>query len=438
MPVAANIVLNEAYKKRCPDPRPGQRLQMEQKQQHFFVVDDDPDILDLVTALLEGDGHKVTATSESEAALDRIVVARPDCVLIDLMMPGIDGIELCRLITSHEELREVKVIVVSAKPYEADRRYAFESGAHGYVTKPINKTNFVNQIMRIIKDRIEVRFWGVRGTLPVPGEGTLKYGGNTSCVSMEFARGHFLIFDAGTGIKGLSDYLMKLGRRRLEAKIFISHPHWDHINALPFFVPLYIPGNEFEILGASHGQISMREMISAQMDGIYFPIRIKQFGARVYFRNLDEETFELGDGITVRTKLLNHPGKCLGYRIDYRGRSVCYVTDNELELETNEFYNPFYVKNLTAFIKDADMVITDTTYSDAEYPNKIGWGHSSVSKVTELAHSAGVKTLCLFHHDPDQDDAAIDAKLASAERFLAERGSGTVCLAPIEGATFEV
>ena len=247
---------------------------------------------------------------------------------------------------------------------------------------------------------------------------------------MEFAHGHFLIFDAGSGIKGLSDHLLSLGRRRLEAKIFISHPHWDHINALPFFVPLYIPGNEFEILGASHGQISMREMISAQMDGIYFPIRIKQFGSRVYFRNLDEETFELGDGIVVRTKLLNHPGKCLGYRIDYRGRSICYVTDNELELETNEFYNPFYVKNLTAFIKDADMVITDATYSDAEYPSKIGWGHSCVSKVTELAHNAGVKTLCLFHHDPDQDDDAIDAKLASARALLAELGSSTECIAP--------
>ena len=404
----------------------------------FFVVDDDPDVLSLIAALFEAEGHGVVTTTRSAEALEHILQERPDCVMLDLMMPGMDGLDLCRHIKQHPELKAVNVIVVSAKPYEADRRYAFEAGADGYVTKPINTGTFVQQVMRVVEDQIEVRFWGVRGTLPVPGQKSLRYGGNTNCVSMEFARGQVLVFDAGSGIKALSDFLMARGDRRLEAKILISHPHWDHINALPFFVPLYIAGNEFEILGAAHGHITVREMISAQMDGIYFPIRIKQFGARVYFRNLDEETVELGDGVTIRTKLLNHPGKCLGYRVEYDGRSVCYVTDHELDLETSEFYNPFYVKNLTHFIEGTDLFITDTTYSDDEYRTHVGWGHSCVSKVTEMAHKAGVKKLCLFHHDPDQSDDDIDAKLAASRALLEEWNSPTECIAPAEGDRFQL
>ena len=330
-------------------------------------------------------------------------------------------------------------MIISAKPYEPDRARAYEFGAHGYITKPLTpKRTSPAGSTASSTTRWNSPSGGSAARLPVPGEGTLKFGGNTSCVSIEFAKGQFLIFDAGTGIKALSDALLARNKRHLEAKIFISHPHWDHINALPFFVPLYIPGNEFEVLGASHGNISMRQMISAQMDGIYFPIRLKQFGARVYFRDLEEEEFSLGDGITVKTKLLNHPGKCLGYRIEYKGRSICYVTDNELDLEDSEFFNPFYVKNLTNFIRGTDVLITDATYFDEEYKAKVGWGHSCISRVVDLAHEAEVKSLHLFHHDPDQDDAAIQRKLETAQALLAEKGSNTACLAPTEREVFKI
>lgn len=404
----------------------------------FFIVEDDPDVVDFVRSLLAEDGHAVTASMNSASALTDIVEQKPDCVLIDLMMPGTDGLDLCKQLSERKELENTHLVIISAKPYEADRARAYEFGAQGYITKPLNAESFLKKLYRILDDKMELTFWGVRGTLPLPGQNALKYGGNTSCVSIEFAKGQFFIFDAGTGIKSLSDHLASEKRHRLEAKIFISHPHWDHINALPFFMPLYIPGNEFEVLGASHGNISMRQMISAQMDGIYFPIRLKQFGARVYFRDLEEEEFALGDGITIKTKLLNHPGKCLGYRVEYKGRSICYVTDNELDLEDSEFYNPFYVKNLTNFIRGTDILITDTTYTDEEYKTKVGWGHSCVSRVVDLAHSAEVKQLLLFHHDPDQTDDDIDRKLDSAVSQLDERGSATECLAPTEGQVFKI
>lgn len=399
---------------------------------NFFIVDDDPEVADVMRVLLEAEGHQVTYEQDSANVIDKIDAARPDCVLIDIMMPAVDGLEICQKLRSHAKLSHLKIVVVSAKSYEFDCKRSFELGANGFITKPVSPETFIDQIAYVLKDDIEVSFWGVHGTLPVPGPATTRYGGNTSCVSMEFTKGQYFIFDAGSGIKELSNHLLSTGRNRLEAKLFISHPHWDHINALPFFVPLYQQGNEFEILGASNADLSMRQMISAQMEGVYFPITLKEFASRVYFRDLREETLELGD-ITVSTMLLSHPGYCLGYRIDYGDRSICYVTDNELFLDDDPSYNGNYVGKLTEFVRGTDMLITDTTYTDEEYASKIGWGHSCISKVVELAHNAEVKNLHLFHHDPDQSDDDIDKKLEIAQGMLKDRGSSTVCFAPAEG-----
>ena len=354
-----------------------------------------------------------------------------------MMMPEMDGLELLKRLRNEPSLNKTKFIVVSAKSYEFDRKRAFTFGADSYITKPIDTTNIVAQLQRIIEDRIELSFWGVHGTLPVPGEQTTRYGGNTSCVSLEFSRGSFFIFDAGTGIKALSDHLMATNRPLVGAKIFISHPHWDHINGLPFFAPLYMQGNEIEICGPAHGDISMQELISGQMDGVYFPINIKEFSAMLTFRNLMEEEIEI-EGIKIKTMLLNHPGHCLGYRVEYKNKSICYVTDNELYPPTNKFYNEFYLNQLTNFIADTDILITDCTYTDEEYEAKVGWGHSAVSQVVDLADRAAVKELYLFHHDPDQRDADIDAKLETALALLEQRKSATRCEAPKEKHTIKL
>ena len=196
-------------------------------------------------------------------------------------------------------------------------------------------------------------------------------------------------------------------------------------------------GNEFQIFGANQGDISMRELISAQMEGVYFPITLSEFSARVYFQDLEEQSIEV-DGINVQTKLLSHPGKCLGYRVNYNNRSICYITDNEIFFETSEFYAPHYEENLIAFCEGADVLITDSTYSDEEYETKVGWGHSCISKVVELAHKAKVKKLYLFHHDPDQDDTDIDAKLDFASSKLEKFKSKTQVIAPREGDSFQI
>ena len=138
------------------------------------------------------------------------------------------------------------------------------------------------------------------------------------------------------------------------------------------------------------------------------------------------------DGIAVKTLLLSHPGNCLGYRVEYKGRSVCYITDNELFLPDSQQHNPHYVDRLTAFVSGTDALITDCTYTDSEYVTKVGWGHSCVGQVVDLAHRAKVETLYIFHHDPDQNDDAIDAKLQAAQDRLVSLGSDTRCEAPAE------
>jgi phosphoribosyl 1,2-cyclic phosphodiesterase/CheY-like chemotaxis protein len=407
------------------------------KRTSVYIIDEDPIALKRMADLLKKEGCSVTTSNDSSQVFNDIVRKKPDFVIAEMMMPEVDGLSLCKQVLKHKKLRNTKFIIVSAKVYEYDLKRSYEFGAHGFIKKPINRKTFAAQFNKVLEDKIELKFWGVRGTLPCSGKDTLKYGGNTSCVSLEFPRQQFFIFDCGSGIKNLGDWFLAQNRKNIHAKIFISHPHWDHINAIPFFTPLYVQGGEFEVLGANQGDVGMRQIVSAQMEGVYFPITFSQFAARVYFHDLEEEELVVS-GINVQTKLLSHPGKALGYRINYNGRSICYVTDNELFLESSSFYDPHYEKRLARFLEGADVLITDTTYTDDEYKTKEGWGHSCVSKVVDMADKSKVKNLYLFHHDPDQKDRDIDSKLASAQALLKKRKSKTKCLAPREGDVFNI
>lgn len=396
----------------------------------IHVVDDDPAIRELVRTALELAGHTVRTSASGAEALDVLVAQPPDVAILDLMMPGMDGAELCRRMRTRDELADIPIIVLSAKIYPADRQAALAAGANAYATKPIRIEQLLAVIAEVVQDEAVATFWGVRGTLPAPAPTNLRYGGNTSCVSLELPRGELFIFDAGTGIRELGAHLMGRGER-IDATVLITHPHWDHINALPFFTPLYVPGNRFEIAGPSQPGASMADLVCAQMDGRFFPITPREFGASLHYRDLHQGTFEL-QGVTVEAFMLMHPGVCLGYRVRYRGRSLCYVTDQELYLPDSPHYTGEYVERLVQFVRGADVLITDTTYTDAEYASKVGWGHTCTSQVAELAHRAEVDRLCIFHHDPSQTDDDIDRKLDEVRAWLDREGSSTRALAPRE------
>jgi phosphoribosyl 1,2-cyclic phosphodiesterase len=267
----------------------------------------------------------------------------------------------------------------------------------------------------------------------VPGPKTLRYGGNTPCISVTAGGEPLFVFDCGSGIKKLSDKVMSAGAQRFSARIFISHPHWDHINTVPFFGPLYVRGNQVEIYGPYQGDLTIERVVSAQMEGVYFPVTIREFGAHLVFKDLREESLQFGP-VKVDTMLLSHPGYCLGYRLTYQDRKFCYITDNELYLPGDARRDERYIERLADFVSDAEVLVTDTTYRDHEYPSKVDWGHSCVTQVVELAARAQVKRLHLFHHDPDQTDDDIDLKVREAREAMEKQRGAIEVDAPAEGS----
>jgi CheY-like chemotaxis protein len=399
------------------------------KTYRFLVIDDSKPTLATYKELLERAGHKVTALLSCDNALEEINNNQPDCILCDLMLPGMDGLELFKRVRQNKNIKQPTFIIISGKQFDYDRRFALETGVDAYLTKPIHPASFVDEIVANIEGKMVLKFWGCRGTLPVPGQRALKYGGNTNCITLTIANKHNFIFDAGTGIKELSDFIQRENRYPYDAKIFISHPHYDHINGIPFFMPLYKKGNKFEFLGSDQGDVTLEE---------YFPVTMNEFFSSVSFRSLNEETIMIGD-VQIDTQLLNHPGRCLGYRVTYKGKVFCYVTDNELFMpEDTQHYNKEEVERLIEFVKNADVLVIDSTFNDEEYLQKVGWGHSPLTNVVDLADRAKVKLLCLHHHDPGQSDNDIDIKLRRALTILHDRNSTTKCIVPHEGDEIEI
>jgi CheY-like chemotaxis protein len=396
----------------------------------IFMVDDSATSLDFARRQLEAAAHRVETTQQPETAIDRILEFEPDVIVLDVMMPLLDGLSLCRLIRANERLADTPVIMASAKAYDADQQKAVKAGANGYIVKPFSIEKFDTIIDSLFGLRVAA--WGVRGTLPMPQPGYIGYGGHTSCYSLQLSPERHLVFDAGSGIKNFGDSLLRQGLKRHTIDLFITHPHWDHINGFPFFAPLYINGNEVRVHGAPQDELGFRDLMLAQMDGVYFPVTAREFGAHVTFHELAEQTLQL-DGIRIRTMLLKHPGHCLGYRVDYRGRTFCYITDNELYPEDSDFADEEFVHALADFCRGANILIHDSTYFDEEYARHLHWGHSSLGEVCRLAHLAEAERLWIHHHDPDQDDAAIGRKLEFCRARLDSLGSQTVAVLPREG-----
>ncbi len=245
-----------------------------------------------------------------------------------------------------------------------------------------------------------VRFWGVRGSIACPGSRTVRYGGNTACLEIRCGE-RLLIFDAGTGLHFLGNYLVK--QKPVTTDIFITHTHLDHINGFPFFKPAYREGNRLTIWGGMTPENrGIQEVFRHFMQAPLFPVPLEFMRAQLCFRDFQAgETIPLAADIQLRTVPLNHPGGATGYRIEYQGRSICYVADTE-------HYPDRPDADILALIDGADIVIYDAQFTDAEYPAYQGWGHSTWREGVRLATAAGAPTFVAFHHAPDHDDEDLD------------------------------
>jgi phosphoribosyl 1,2-cyclic phosphodiesterase len=280
---------------------------------------------------------------------------------------------------------------------------------------------------------MHITFWGVRGSIPTPGPGTVQIGGNTSCVEVRGGKA-ILIFDGGTGLRLLGKKLLR--EMPLSAHMFFSHVHWDHIQGFPFFEPAFVGGNVFHLYGGNNVSRTLEETLAGQMDHPNFPVHLTSMGARMSFRDLAEgETVEIDDGLGGQVRVTNargnHPQGVFAFRVEQGDKAIVYATDTE-------HYPGRVDDKLVKLARDVEVLIYDSQYTPEEYEgtvggvSKKGWGHSTFEEGAKLAKLAGARRLVLFHHDPAQSDAAVRDKEARARTLFPE------VIAASEGLSLEV
>ncbi|MBV6517279.1 MAG: Ribonuclease BN [Planctomycetes bacterium] len=316
---------------------------------------------------------------------------------------------------------------------------------------------------------MKVKFWGVRGSLPTPGPKTARYGGNTTCLQVLRDSGPLIVLDAGTGVRELSDHLMKSVKPPYDIRMLVTHTHWDHIHGFPFFVPIYVPGSQIEVYGIGplhHGK-SFERVMRDQMTYSYFPVEntmlddtVKYFDFNDLFKHREggvEGHFKLTPEVTVHLKITNHPVFCLAYKLEADGKKFIFTGDHEPYYDTNspggestdtearalvELMNDRFIE----FCEGVDLLVIDTTYTEAEYngqpgkphTSKRGWGHSTFEYNIGLAKRAKVRKLALTHHDPTRTDDDLD-RLMDKYAALAKREiPGVEVFATREGMVVDV
>ena len=246
---------------------------------------------------------------------------------------------------------------------------------------------------------MQIKFWGVRGSIPTPGDNFVKFGGNTSCVQIN-VNNQVLIFDMGSGLVNLGNDLLKNGIKKFD--ILVSHFHYDHTCGLPFFSPAYDKHCEFSIRsGIEKTRNNTLDVLNNQISAPSFPITLDQFVAQIQYKDFSiGKDFFIGS-VRIKTTSLNHPDGAVGYRVEYEDKAVCYITDHEHIINTKN-------QSLIEFLKNADALIYDSTYDDDSFSKYVGWGHSTWQEATRLSKECNIKNLFIFHHNPENNDSRME------------------------------
>jgi phosphoribosyl 1,2-cyclic phosphodiesterase/CheY-like chemotaxis protein len=434
-----------------------------------LIIDDEAPYRGLLSEFLKADGWRVLEAAEGEAGIEAVRTHRPDVVLCDLLMPRCNGFQVCRAIRADVTLRHTRIVVTSGRDFEADRNSAREAGADDYLTKPITAPLLIATLERLRADTSTTQrrsrasepgksspatltFWGVRGSIPSPGPDTVRYGGNTTCLELR-AGDEIIILDAGTGLRPLGRKLLsEFNGQPLALTLLLTHTHWDHIQGLPFFQPVYQPQCRLRILGYEGARKGLVNVLSGQMESPYFPVLFDQLPGNIQIEELKDMEFTVGP-VKVKAWFANHPGICVGYRVFTDDGSIAFFPDNEpyarlhhaaptenadAGATATRAFAEAQEQRFVEFLRGTDVLVLDSQYDAREYQSHIGWGHGCVDSAVSLATKAGIKKLFLFHHDPDHDDTKLDAMLAHAHELVKAANSPLLVESAREGTVVQL
>ena len=427
-----------------------------------LLIDDDVEHRKSAARLFAQRGWKIVEADDGTRAAELAFEHQAAAVVCDLLLPKWSGLQVARAI--REKLDATKIIITAGRHYDVKREAVLEAGADGYFLKPLKWEGIARVLKRPTRrgrrlasphsstlkfqaPSTRLKFWGVRGSIPVPGPSTIGYGGNTTCVEVR-TDGQIIVLDAGSGIRGLGLALEEeFGPAPVRLSLLLTHTHWDHIQGLPFFLPAYRRKNSIRVLGYEGARAGLASILAAQMEIPFFPVSWRDLPSTIKVQELKKMDFTIGR-VRVHAKVLNHPGVCVGYRLFTRDGSIAFLPDNEpfeplklklaarngTRLEKARAEAAVERAKLVEFLKEADVLIIDAQYADEQYAEHIGWGHGALSRVVSLALEARVRKLFLFHHDPQHDDRKIDEMLQRARLLVVESGRALEVDAAREGA----
>jgi len=432
-----------------------------------LIADDAEETTLLLSRLLTKAGYECFTAADGADCLQKFDRLGPELVIVDIMMPGVHGMDVLRQIKAGPRGGKTGIIMISARAFEPDKERATALGAFGYLVKPIQRVQLLALVAAFFAGEVRpapgsieptalpaadeiympeldssrgvFRLYGTRGSIPVPGAAVARYGGNTSCLEVRHGT-DVVIIDAGTGIRECGIDLARQGPRPLH--LFVGHTHWDHIQGFPFFAPAYIPGFELSVYGASGFRKDLKSIFQGQLDYDYFPVDMRDMRAAMTFATLDASPVRIGN-INVHWEWAIHPGATVCFKIEIGGIKIGYVTDNEFlrgylghpakALAATDMLSPY--RAIIDFFTGVDVLIAEAQYTNEEYLKKIGWGHTSISNACVLAALTGVRKWIVTHHDPIHDDAAVDRKIALIRQVLREIGHEAEVSAGYDGMT---
>lgn len=398
-------------------------------------------------------GWPVLEAGSAAAAVELLGQRQPQVIFCEVFSGEADGWAELRAL--HATFPGARCVALFRRDCECDRVKAAAAGAEASFTASLTPGELATLLAGLSdgtapsgRPVTRLRFWGVRGSVPTPGPTTVQYGGNTSCVEVRVA-GEIIVLDAGTGLRPLGRALeTEFKDRPLSLTLLITHTHWDHIQGLPYFLPIYKPTTRVRILGYEGARLGLASILSAQMESPYFPIALGKLPSTVVIEELRDLEFHVGP-VRVQARCASHPGLCMGYRLFTLDGSIAFFPDNEIGFAhwtspphrgcaTDGSDQRSYEEKLIEFLLDVDVLIMDAQYTVEEYQTHIGWGHACVDDVVALALKARVKRLFLFHHDPDHDDCQVGQLVAHARRIVAAHGGALIVEAAREGLTVEL